>query len=199
MIVTAAAFLGACEKRATPQQVAAPPWIPLTGNWTGTEGGDVFEENGILHLPFGEQLTAAKWTGETPSTPFELEYEARRVNGTDFFGAVTFPAQGEDCVTFIIGGWGGGVVGISSLDDLDASENETGTAMPFENGRWYQIRLIRSEEKIQAWIDGQMAVDVSTTNRKLSLRPGPISACAPFGFGSWQSAAQIRNARWRKL
>jgi len=191
--------VGACSKREAPATAAAAEWIPLTGKWTGTEGGEVSEENGVLQLAFGEQLTAAKWTGEAPAAPFELEYEARRVNGSDFFGAVTFPARGADCVTFIIGGWGGGLVGISSLDDLDASENETGSAMQFEEGRWYRVRLIRSAEKIQAWIDGQPVVDVSTENRKLSLRPGPISACAPFGFGSWQSAAEIRGARWRKL
>lgn len=202
MILTAGALVGACEKRGTPTPPAAPEdaaWIPLTGKWTGTEGGEVAEENGVLQLPFGEQLTAAKWTGDLPAAPFELEYEARRVNGTDFFGAVTFPARGEDCVTFIIGGWGGGLVGISSLDDLDASENETGSAMQFENGKWYRIRLVCTSGKIEAWIDDQKVVDVTTDNRKLSLRPGPITACAPFGFGSWQSAAEIRGARWKKL
>ncbi|WAC20023.1 DUF1080 domain-containing protein [Luteolibacter sp. SL250] len=202
MILTAGALVGACEKRgntASPEAPEDTAWVPLTGKWIGTEGGEVTEENGVLQLPFGEQLTAAKWTGDLPAAPFELEYEARRVNGTDFFGAVTFPARGEDCVTFIIGGWGGGLVGISSLDDLDAAENETGSAMQFENGRWYRVRLACTSDKIEAWIDGGKVVDVSTDNRKLSLRPGPISACAPFGFGSWQSAAEIRGARWKKL
>jgi hypothetical protein len=202
MTLTVGALIGACEKRsvlAPTEARAEEAWINLTGNWVGTEGGDVSEENGVLQLSFGEQLTAAKWTGDLPTAPFELEYEARRVNGTDFFGAVTFPARGEDCVTFIMGGWGGALVGISSLDGLDAAENETGTAMKFEDGRWYRVRLVCALEKIEVWIDDGKVVDVATENRKLSLRPGPITACAPFGFGSWQSTAEIRGARWKKL
>lgn len=192
-----AAFLAACRKQEAPAAASTPPWIPLTGKWTAAEGGEVTEEKGVLHLAFGEQLTAARWTGDLPQVPFELEYEARRVDGSDFFGAVTFPAREGEYVTLVLGGWGGGLVGISSIDELDASENETGSAAKFETGKWYRIRLVRAGEKIEAWIDGEKVVDVSTEGRKLSLRPGPISACAPFGFGTWQSTGEIRGAKWR--
>lgn len=197
-----AATVGACRKQedeAPTAEATLPEWTPLTGKWTGAEGGEVTEENGVLSMAYGDQLTAAKWTGAVPSMPFELEYEARRVNGSDFFGAVTFPARENEFVTFIIGGWGGGLVGISSIDDLDASENETGSSMKFETGKWYRVRLVRSAEKIETWIDGEKVVDVDTTGRKLSLRPGPISGCTPFGFGTWQSTGEIRGAKWRKL
>lgn len=195
-----AATVGACSKREQKTPVATEPvpeWISLSGKWVGAEGGEVTEENGVLSMAYGDQLTAAKWTGDVPTIPFELEYEARRVNGSDFFGAVTFPVREGEFVTFIIGGWGGGLVGISSIDDLDASENETGSSMKFETGKWHRIRLVRSAEKIEAWIDGEKVVDVDTSGRKLSLRPGPISACVPFGFGTWQSTGEIRGARWR--
>lgn len=195
-----AAAAGACRKQnQSPPPASDPAWIPLSGKWSGAEGGEVTEQNGILNLAYGEQLTAAKWNGDVPKSPFELEYEARRVNGSDFFGAVTFPARDNDFVTLILGGWGGGLVGISSIDDMDASENETGGSLKFEAGRWYRIRVVRAGEKIEAWVDGEKIVDVSTEGRKLSLRPGPISACAPFGFGTWQSTGEIRGAKWRKL
>lgn len=202
MTMAIAATVGACRKqedKAPTAEVTAPAWKPLTGKWTGTEGGEVTEENGILSMAYGEQLTAAKWTGDVPKAPFELEYEARRVNGSDFFGAVTFPVRENEFVTFIIGGWGGGLVGISSIDDLDASENETGSSMKFESGKWYRVRLVRSGEKIEAWIDGEKVVDVDTSGRKLSLRPGPINACMPFGFATWQSSGEIRGAKWKSL
>jgi hypothetical protein len=121
------------------------------------------------------------------------------VNGSDFFGAVTFPARENEFVTLIIGGWGGGLVGISSIDDLDASENETGGSLKFDNGKWYRIRLVRAGEQIEAWVDGEKIVDVNTEGRKLSLRPGPISVCAPFGLGTWQTTGEVRNCRWRKI
>lgn len=194
----AGAFASCREKTASPV-VTEPSWIPLTGSWTGTEGGEVKEENGVLHMAFGEMLTAAKWNGAVPATPFELEYEARRVDGSDFFGAVTFPVRKDESVTFILGGWGGGLVGISSIDHLDASENETGSNMKFETGQWYRIRLLVTAAKIEAWIDGQKVVDVSIEGKTLSLRPGPITACLPFGFGTWQSTGEVRGAKWRKL
>lgn len=200
--MAAGAVLASCKKD-EPVPVtsveAAPSWIMLTGKWVGTEGGEVTEEENVLRLGFGEMLTAAKWTGEVPVAPFELEYDACRVNGTDFFGAVTFPTGNDENVTFVLGGWGGGLIGISSIDDLDASENETGQAMGFETGRWYRVRIVREPAKIIVSIDDEKVIDVSTEGRKLSLRPGPISACLPFGFGSWQTTGEIRGVRWRKL
>ena len=195
-----AAALGGCRKKTVPAaMVAEPSWISLTGSWTGTEGGEITEVDGVLRMAFGEMLTAAKWTGEIPAGPFELVYETRRVDGSDFFGAVTFPARKDEFVTFIIGGWGGGLVGISSIDNMDAAENETGTNMKFETGEWYRVRLMVTAEKIEASIDDEKVVDVSTKGKTLSLRPGPISACLPFGFGTWQSTGEVRGAKWRKI
>ncbi len=194
-----AGALASCRKKSVLPVVTGPSWIPLTGSWSGTEGGEVTEEKGVLNLAFGELLTAAKWSGEIPEAPFELEYEARRVNGADFFGAVTFPARKDEFVTFILGGWGGGLVGISSIDGMDASENETGSNRKFETGKWYRIRLLVTPAKIEAWIDDEKVVDVSTEGKTLSLRPGPISACAPFGFGTWQSTGEVRGAKWRGI
>lgn len=200
--MAAGAVLASCKKEEPVPVTAvepAPSWIMLMGKWVGTEGGEVTEEDDVLRLGFGEMLTAAKWTGEVPVAPFELEYDARRVNGTDFFGAVTFPAGKDEDVTFVLGGWGGGLIGISSIDDLDASENETGQAIGFETGRWYRVRIVREMAKIIVSIDDEKVIDVSTEGRKLSLRPGPISACLPFGFGTWQTTGEIRGARWRRM
>lgn len=173
------------------------PWIDLSGKWVEVSGGAV-DENETLRLGWGDMLTAARWKGEIPEPPFELELEARRVDGTDFFCAVTFPARGPDeCVTLVVGGWGGAVVGISSIDDLDAQDNETRTLMKFETGKWYRIRLVCETEAIRVWIDGEAVIDVNTAGRKLSLRPGPITDCAPFGLGTWQTTGEFRGIRWR--
>ena len=60
--------------------------------------------------------------------------------GSDFFCGLTFPYK-ETHATLILGGWGGSLIGISSLDDFDASENETGDAYIFEDNHWYDVRL----------------------------------------------------------
>lgn len=62
-----------------------------------------------------------------PVMNYELSLEAMRVDGSDFFCGLTFPVGSNFC-SFIVGGWGGGVVGLSSLNSEDASQNETTNA-----------------------------------------------------------------------
>lgn len=157
-------------------------------------------EPGVLRLQWGESLSAMKWTGAPVLPPFEIELEARRIDGTDFFCGLTFPARSSgESVTWIVGGWGGSLVGISSIDDKDASDNETTFHRAFEKERWYRLRLRREGERIDAWIDGEQVTRIDTSGRKLSLRPGPIDCCSPFGLATWQTTGEFRQLRWRKL
>lgn len=158
------------------------------------------EAGGVLRLGKCEDLTGVRWTGPPPVVPFEVELEARRVEGTDIFCGLTVPARGKDeCVTLVVGGWGGQLVGISSIDGYDASENETSSQREFENGRWYRIRLRAEASRLQAWIDDEPVVDFETEGRRLSLRFGPIEGCAPFGLATWQTTGELRGVRWRPL
>jgi len=181
------------------EMVAEDSWTDMTDHWEAVSGGEV-RTGEPLRIGWGESLTAVKWGGEIPEPPFELKLMAKRVDGTDFFCAVTFPVrEGDGSVTLVVGGWGGGIVGISSIDGKDASENETTSNQRFETGVWYKIRLICESERIATWINGEKVVDVDTTGKELSLRPGPISDCAPFGLATWQTTGVIRNVRWRAI
>lgn len=185
-----------CRKVGTP--VEAQPWIEMRGQWEGMSGGEI-DTGEPLCIGWGETLTAVRWKGAPPTPPFELELMAKRINGTDFFCAVTFPARSpEECVTLVVGGWGGGTVGISSINGKDASENETTSYRSFQSDVWYEIRVIVKGGRITAWIDGEKVVDMDTAGKKLSLREGPISECAPFGLATWQTTGLIRNVRWRR-
>lgn len=187
------------KKRAAAVSVAEQPWIEMKDKWEEVSGGqvDVGEE---LSIGWGEALTNVRWKGEVPTVPFELELKAKRVNGSDFFCAVTFPVRGiDECVTLVVGGWGGSLVGISSIDGKDASENDTQKIHTFETDVWYQIRLVRAGEKILVWIDGEKLIDVDTTGKTLSLREGGIEECAPFGLATWQTTARVKEVRWRRV
>ena len=174
--------------------------MELRDAWQALEGGGEITTGEPLRIGWGEMLTAVRWTGEVPLPPFELELSARRIDGTDFFCALTFPARGpEECVTLVLGGWGGGTVGISSIDGKDASENETTHYHAFQTGVWYQVRLLCEAAEIKVWIDGEKVIDVDTTGKTLSLREGPIDQCAPFGLATWQTTGEIRGARWRRI
>lgn len=158
--------------------------------------GEVRVEKGQIILEMG-YMTGITWTGDLPRMNYEVELEAMRVEGSDFFCGLTFPV-GEDPCSLIVGGWGGGVVGLSSLDGEDASSNETTQYLSFEKGRWYKIRLKVVPGKIQTWIDGDKVVDVDTTGRKISIRV-EVEESKPFGIATWSTTGALRNIRLRKL
>lgn len=171
--------------------------------WKAIEGAtDVEwdESNRCLRIGMGHDLNGARWTGPVPTIPYSMELEARRITGSDFFCGLTFPVRsGKECVSLIVGGWGGSLVGISSIEGMDASENSTGSQHEFEDLRWYRIRVEVREEHLQAWIDDKQVIDARTEEQRLSLRPGPIEDCAPLGLATWVTKAEIRGMRWQKL
>ena len=70
-----------------------------------------------------------------PRINYEVKLEARREEGSDFFCRLTFPVNDSFCA-LILGGWGGTVVGLSTIDGLDASEKETSRLMNFDLNKW---------------------------------------------------------------
>jgi type 1 glutamine amidotransferase len=160
--------------------------------------GGVAVENGQLMLHSGALLTGVSWTNEIPKTDYEVTLDAMKVDGGDFFCGFTFPV-GESFATFIVGGWGGGVVGLSSIDGQDASENETTKYMRFEKDQWYHLRVRVTKEKIETWIDEDKMAGASIVGRKISLRPGDIELSVPFGLATWQTTGALRNIKIRRL
>ena len=155
-------------------------------------------EGGAIVLTAGQPLTGVTWTGAFPATGYELRFEARRLVGGDFFASVTFPAGGQQQYgTWVLGGWGGDIVGISSIDGWDASDNETRSYFNFENARWYKFRLQVTEERISAWIDDERVVNVEVRGRVVSLRPGDIKLSAPLGFSSYNTTGVVRGIEYR--
>lgn len=190
-----------------PSAVASPAdaWVAMEslapGKWVAIDGAAEVgceEKERVMKIGVGTELNGVRWTGALPTVPYEVELEARRVSGSDFFCGLTFPVRdGKECVSLIVGGWGGSLVGISSIDGMDASENSTGSQHEFEDGRWYRIRVEVGKERLQAWIDDKQVVDAQTEGQKLSLRPGPIEDCAPLGLATWLTSAELRGVRWR--
>jgi hypothetical protein len=146
----------------------------------------------------GALLTGVTLTNSPPEGDYEVALEAMKIDGNDFFSALTFPV-GEAHCSLIVGGWGGGVVGISSVDGMDASENETTKFLSFESKRWYRIRVRVTEGKIEAWIDQDKVVDLVTTDRRISVRAGEIELAQPFGLSAYQTRAAWRNIKVRRL
>jgi len=162
------------------------------------EGGSVEIRHGLLVLNAGDPFVGVNCTNDIPKVNYELVLDGMRVAGDDFFCGLTFPVRDSFC-SLILGGWGGSVVGLSSLDGSDASENETTQFISFETGRWYRLRLRVTEHKIEAWIEQKKVVDVGTIGRKVSLRFGEIDMSKPFGLASYSTSAAFRGIRIRDV
>ena len=96
-------------------------------------------------------------------------------------------------------GWGGAVVGISSISSYDASENETTKNETFLKDRWYKVRLKVTPDKIEAWLDDKQVVNVTITGKKITLRHGEISLSTPMGICTFQTTAAFRNIRLKQI
>jgi hypothetical protein len=158
--------------------------------------GTVQVTNGMLRIGSG-RMTGITWTGAFPKSGYEIRFEAARLQGNDFFGII-FPVNDSYC-SWINGGWGGTVVGLSNLDNDDASENDTSTIRDFVEGRWYSFRLVVTDSRIQGWIDGAAVIDVDITGRKVGLRFDDTDLCTPLGFASYRTVAGLRNIQYRRL
>lgn len=181
-------------------------WSPLFNGkdlegWKSVEfggEGEVRFEKGVVVVGQGVDLSGIVSTRKDfPKTNYEVEFEAKRFNGSDFFVGLTFPVAESHC-SLICGGWGGGVTGLSSLDGMDAVENDTTGHVSFTNGSWYKVRLKVTPQKLVAWLDGKSLVDVEIEGRKVDVR-FEMDICKPLSFCTYQSTAHIRNARIRNL
>jgi Domain of Unknown Function (DUF1080) len=172
----------------------------LTG-WTATKfggEGDVEVKDGVLMLHSGNDMTGVTFAGkDLPKMDYELVVEAKRVKGNDFFATVTFPVGDAHC-SLVTGGWSGSVVGISSIDTHDASENDTTTLVNFKDGQWYKFRIRVVKDRIQAWVDDKNVVDVDIKGKQVSTR-AECELCRPLGIASWQTTGAIRDIRIREL
>jgi len=168
--------------------------------WKETEfsgHGKVEMKDGSVILGKGHQ-TGINWTGEFPKSGYEIRFEAVRMNGNDFFAGITFPV-GDSYCTWVNGGWGGTVVGLSNLDHDDASENDTSTQVEFEKGRWYAFRLEVTENRIRGWIDEVLIIDADIEGRTVGLRIGEDDLSIPLGFSSYGTQAGLRKMEFRRL
>ncbi len=159
--------------------------------------GGVFVSDSSIMLEKGAKCTGVRLLKDFPKKDYEVTLEAKRVDGYDFFCGMTFPVKDEFC-SLIVGGWGGTVVGLSSIDGLDASENFTGIMKRFRPDEWYHIRLRVTDTKIEAYINNVSVVDFELADHKLSVR-SEVRPSRPFGIAAWKTTGALRRIRLHEL
>jgi hypothetical protein len=169
------------------------------GKWKVTDFHDtpaVTVVDGAIQLPIGNDMTGITLAGDPPSRiNYEIEIIAMKVAGNDFFTGLTFPI-GKDYLSLIVGGWGGGLVGLSSINGMDASENDTSSWREFEPKRWYTIRLRVTEGRVEGWIDNEKVINRRLDGETLSTRI-EVESSKPLGISTWRTHGAIKSIRWR--
>lgn len=162
----------------------------------GSGSVEVVNNEIIIHA--GESISGIIYTkaAELPQTNYEITLEAKRIDGVDFFCGLTFPVgSAKTCATLLLSGWGGSVTGISSIDDVDASENATGHYRKFQDNKWYRVKLRVTPENLTAWVNDEKIIDQDIKGRKVGLRRGPIEDYAPLSLTTYQTTAALKNIK----
>ena len=174
-------------------------------DWESVDNGGsgaVDLQDGEMIIRQGESLSGAvyKKAKGLPLTNYEITAETMRIEGADFFCGLTFPVGDvKTCLTLVLGGWGGSVTGISSIDGMDASENNTSSYQRYKDNQWYKVKLRVTPKEIHVWVDGKEVINTDIEGKKLGLRPGPIESYAPLSFTTYQTTAAIRNVQFTPL
>ncbi len=193
----------------SPAPAADDTWTPLfdgetLGAWERVDtggSGEVEVREGAIRIAQGVMGSGIRYNapqGEPfPTENYEIEFAAQRTTGTDFFAALTFPV-GDSCCTFINGGWGGALVGLSCIDGYDASENNSSSYYGFKNKTWYIFRVRVSKRLIQVWLDDEPIIKSFLDGKEVSIRI-EMDRFAPLGFATWVTEGRIKNIFFRRL
>jgi len=155
-------------------------------------------EDGAIVLPEGQPMAGVTSTrGDLPRLDYELTYEAKRLSGSDFFAAATFPV-GPSHLTLVNGGWGGSVTGLSSLNGADASENESNRFVKYRDGIWYRFRVRVTAKVVRAWLDDKELCAVEYEGVQVGTRVESRPS-QPLGFATYRSSGSVRKVEVRPL
>jgi len=182
-------------------------WRPLfdgksLAGWKATDfggEGEVTVENGQILMRMGQPLTGITWKdGDAiPKDNFEISLQAMKRKGDDFFCALTFPVR-DSHATFVIGGWAGTVVGLSSINGSDASENETTQYEKFDLNKWYTVRVRVAEGKVECWIDDKQMVEVELAGKRISTRI-EVDPNKPLGICCYNTESALKDIKLRRV
>jgi hypothetical protein len=173
-------------------------WEPVDVGGSGM----VEMEGGLMIINQGENISGANYkkAASLPMINYEISLEAKRLQGVDFFCGLTFPVgNAKTCASLICGGWGGSVTGISSIDNMDASDNNTSSYQRYVDDKWYTIRLRVTKENLSVWLGDKQIIDENIKDKKISVRPGPMESYLPLSITTFNTTAAIRNVKLKVI
>jgi hypothetical protein len=205
-LAAAIAVLICCSGRAEePKQAGG--WQSLfdgktLAGWKVTDfggEGEVTVEDGQIILRMGQPLTGITWKdgAAIPKDNYEISLQAMKRKGDDFFCALTFPVR-DTHASFVIGGWAGTVIGLSSINGSDASENETTQYEKLDHNKWYNVRVRVADGKIECWLNDKQMVDVELEGNRISTRI-EVDPNKPLGVCCYNVESGLKDVKLKRL
>ena len=176
-------------------------WQPI--NFGGE--GDVYFRDDALNLDYGNPLTGVIYEGDLPALfgegleNYAITLQTQRVEGVDMFLGLTFPVGQDGHVSLVLGGWAGAITGISNLDGLNASENETTQYHNMPEGQWFKVKIMVTDDAIQCWLDDKQLVDVDREDYEDYDTHGAVVDTKPFGMFSYSTWGRVKDMKVWKL
>src|SRR6476659_1419911 len=161
--------------------------------------GEVRVEDGQIIMRMGQPLTGITLAdgSKLPTDNYEVSLQAMKRKGDDFFCGLTFPV-GDSHASFVIGGWAGTVIGLSSINGMDASENETTQYEKLDHNKWYTIRVRVADGKVECWLDDKQMVDVEREGKRISTRI-EVDPNKPLGICCYNTETGLKDIKVRRL
>jgi Domain of Unknown Function (DUF1080) len=161
--------------------------------------GEVNVQEGVIVMKMGQPLTGITWKDgdKIPTDNYEVTLQAMKRKGDDFFCALTFPVR-DSHASFVIGGWAGTVVGLSNIDGLDASENETTQYEKLDHNKWHAVRVRVADGKIECWLNDKQMVDVELKNKRINTRI-EVDPSRPLGVCCYNTESGLKDLKLRRL
>jgi hypothetical protein len=148
--------------------------------------------DGEIEVKIGRPIAGIHYTADgLPTSNYRVVVETQKTKGSDFFCCLTFPVDDTFC-SLVVGGWGGTVVGLSSINGEDASSNGTNLLRNFDLYRWYQIEVEVTRESVRAFIDGEQVVDQPREGVEFSIR-NDVRPSRPLGICAFETSTRIRR------
>ena len=139
-------------------------WQTTGGKWEGTDKA-IYPANG----------DSESWavTGDPKWTDYTLRLRARKQAGREGFIVLFHSKDGDNYRWWNVGGWGNTLARCESATNGDRAAYGAGVPFVVETGRWYDLRLEVTGNRVRGFVDGKLVTDTREESAA-----APLSAIA---------------------
>lgn len=145
------------------------------GYWKST-GGEWRTRNNALG-PVSRDAETWAITGDPNWTNYTVHLRARKLGGREGFIVLWHAKDGENYRWWNIGGWENTLARFEAATGGGRSAYGTGTPFTVETGRWYDLRLEVTGQRVRGYVDGKLVTDAAYEAQEA---PAPVVATATY-------------------